>query len=336
MQIIDSFLFHSEYDLLELRLEIMSDYVDKFVVVESDYTFTQKWKGYNLEKYMSRYDKWKDKIVYVKAEFNPDGITETICRCDQSTARARAACRRIHPATTVRLDKTNIARENAFKNEFWSRDQFKLGWDQIDLEDGDILIVSDCDEIIRPEALQFMRDTNYDYYALMSPIFNFKFNYMNIVNDYAVWPVAYRYYSNINYSPSSMRRTDIEHNRFRDRFSEVVKKGPSNGSVLLHHAAWHFSSLGNNETIRNKLMSYSHTEFNIPELLDSIDVEACINDSKNHINQNTGCWKKVKLDDYFPKYILKNKEKYKQFILEDDDCESVLEHFKNGVLEKVS
>lgn len=305
MRIIDNFLFHAEYDLLELRLEVMYDHVDFFVIVESDHTFTEIPKEYNLEKNMARYEKWKDKIIYVKVN---------------------------QPKT----EAPEVTREKAFANEFWTRDQFKLGWEQIGLKDGDILIISDCDEIARPETLKFMRENSYDYYGLMAPIFNFKFNYLNIGADYAIWSTAYKYYSDLQYNPSAMRRIDIEYrdSRFRSRFKEVTSKSEPATAVLLHHAAWHFSSLGNEQTIRNKLKSYSHTEFDKPEFLDNIDIDDLIVQSKNHINQNTGCWKKVKLDNYFPKAILDNMEKYKDYILKDDDCQSVTHYYNKNILDK--
>lgn len=45
MKIIDNFLFRNEYNLLEIKLSTEYDQVDKFVIVESDYTFTGIYKG---------------------------------------------------------------------------------------------------------------------------------------------------------------------------------------------------------------------------------------------------------------------------------------------------
>lgn len=181
-----------------------------------------------------------------------------------------------------------------------------------------------------------MRENSYDYYALMAPIFNFKFNYMNTGNDYVVWPTAYRYYSDLEYTPSSMRRVDVEYRdaRFKSRFKEATKKSEPITAILLHHAAWHFSSLGNESVIKNKLTSYSHVEYNKSEYLDNMNIDNMISENKNHINQNSGCWKKVKLDNYFPKQILDNIEKYKKYILEGDDCETVTHYYGKNILDK--
>jgi beta-1,4-mannosyl-glycoprotein beta-1,4-N-acetylglucosaminyltransferase len=40
MKIIDSFIFFNELELLNYRLEILNEYVDYFIIVESPYTFS--------------------------------------------------------------------------------------------------------------------------------------------------------------------------------------------------------------------------------------------------------------------------------------------------------
>ena len=40
MKIFDCFIFNHEIELLEIRLNILNDYVDKFVITEGDMTFS--------------------------------------------------------------------------------------------------------------------------------------------------------------------------------------------------------------------------------------------------------------------------------------------------------
>ena len=42
MKIYDTFIFSNELDLLDLRLNTLNDYIDKFVIVESNITFSGK------------------------------------------------------------------------------------------------------------------------------------------------------------------------------------------------------------------------------------------------------------------------------------------------------
>ena len=48
--IIDSFLYHNEIELLELRLKVLYDYVDKFIIVEGDHTFKGDFKSFRCKK----------------------------------------------------------------------------------------------------------------------------------------------------------------------------------------------------------------------------------------------------------------------------------------------
>ena len=66
MKIFDSFLFFQELDLLEIRLKYLYPVVDKFIIVESNQSFTGKAKNYNFELNSQRYSKYLDKIIYHK------------------------------------------------------------------------------------------------------------------------------------------------------------------------------------------------------------------------------------------------------------------------------
>jgi beta-1,4-mannosyl-glycoprotein beta-1,4-N-acetylglucosaminyltransferase len=63
-KIVDSFLFFNELDLLELRLNILNDYVDYFVITEADQTFSGNVKEFLYRENAERFSKFADKIVY--------------------------------------------------------------------------------------------------------------------------------------------------------------------------------------------------------------------------------------------------------------------------------
>lgn len=63
----DCFTFFNEFNLLDIRLELLNDVVDKFVIVEADKTQRGKTKEFNFEKRRKEYEeKYKNKITYVK------------------------------------------------------------------------------------------------------------------------------------------------------------------------------------------------------------------------------------------------------------------------------
>ncbi len=71
--IYDCFIFNKELDLLELRLEFLYDYVEKFVLVESSQTLSKEEKPLFFAENIERFEKYLDKIIYIecpKKEFD--------------------------------------------------------------------------------------------------------------------------------------------------------------------------------------------------------------------------------------------------------------------------
>lgn len=71
--IIDTFCFFQELDMLELRLRYMDSFVDKFVIVESNLTYSGKTKPYNLENNWQRFKPYHNKIEYFQIEQATEG-----------------------------------------------------------------------------------------------------------------------------------------------------------------------------------------------------------------------------------------------------------------------
>jgi len=105
--IYDCFTFNDELNLLELRLEYLSPMVDKFVIVESEYTFSGLKKTAVFENNRQRFAKYGEKIHYIKDSKEPH--------------------------------------TDAWANEFHQRNLLKAGLKEA--EDNDLIIISDVDEI---------------------------------------------------------------------------------------------------------------------------------------------------------------------------------------------
>lgn len=66
--IYDCFTFFNEIELLKIRMNILNDVVDKFVIVEADKTLRGVPKAFNFEKIKAEFDnEYPDKIIYIKA-----------------------------------------------------------------------------------------------------------------------------------------------------------------------------------------------------------------------------------------------------------------------------
>lgn len=63
--ICDTFMFSDELDILELRLELLDEYVDRFVLVESEVNHVGGPKELLFQNNRERYAKWLPKIEHV-------------------------------------------------------------------------------------------------------------------------------------------------------------------------------------------------------------------------------------------------------------------------------
>lgn len=73
--IVDSFIFNNEVDLLEIRLQTMDPFADRFVIVECGQTFQGGSKLFNFEMNKSRFKQFLHKIIYVTLPSFPVSIT---------------------------------------------------------------------------------------------------------------------------------------------------------------------------------------------------------------------------------------------------------------------
>ena len=71
MKIYDCFSYLDEDLLLDLRLNILNDYVDYFVIVEGNKTWQNNPKKFKFK--IDNFKKFKDKIIYIPVSDLPDG-----------------------------------------------------------------------------------------------------------------------------------------------------------------------------------------------------------------------------------------------------------------------
>lgn len=132
--IYDTFTFFNELDLLEIRLNILNDFVDKFVLVESRQTFSGQEKPLYYQENKQRFAKWNDKIIHIVVP--------------------------------------NIETKNLFERHYLCYEAIENELLKYDSED--ICFCSDLDEIWNPQILEQIDDEvhslaqlNYCYYLNM-------------------------------------------------------------------------------------------------------------------------------------------------------------------------
>ncbi|HEV2340142.1 MAG TPA: hypothetical protein VGT05_05330 [Patescibacteria group bacterium] len=68
----DCFTFYNELELLSIRLHELDSVVDKFVLVEGTVTFTNKKKKLFFEENKNKFGEFKNKIIHVIVDDNPE------------------------------------------------------------------------------------------------------------------------------------------------------------------------------------------------------------------------------------------------------------------------
>lgn len=196
---------------------------------------------------------------------------------------------------------------NPWHNEHFQRNAIARGI--VDADANDIIVVSDVDEIPRAEALDHMRTSEQTLFALRMPIYNFKFNYMKLSPDlYNVWAMAARRSAFNDITPNSLR--DLRFSFFNSPYQFT-----NNGCEVVEHGGWHFGYMGNREYLIDKARSFSHQEVNTPEFIAQIDPEASIAKKTSWQQDSNDRYEIVELNDYFPKYLVDNTDKYQQYVL---------------------
>ena len=69
--IYDCFSYLDEDLLLDLRLNILNDHIDYFVIIEGNKTWQNNHKTFKFD--IKKFKKFEDKIIYIKVEDLPDG-----------------------------------------------------------------------------------------------------------------------------------------------------------------------------------------------------------------------------------------------------------------------
>ena len=78
VMIYDCFPFFNELDVLEIRLNVLYDIVDYFVITEADKTHTGRHKEYIFEQNKDRFAKFLDKIIYIKVNIHLTQVSELL------------------------------------------------------------------------------------------------------------------------------------------------------------------------------------------------------------------------------------------------------------------
>ena len=217
-KIFDCFTFFNEFELLEIRLIELYSKVDFFVLCESTMTFQGKEKPLYFESNKERFSQYLDKIIHVVVDDMP----------------------------TAALDGASSGADDNWNREFFQRNAIRRGLSSA--RNNDIIIVSDCDEIIRASTIDFLRERD-GYFMIGMPMYQFFIN-MRAAEGGWTKPFAYSYFL-------SDRIPDYNLHRLHE-FAAYEKFSDANH--YLDGGGWHFTFLGGMQRVADKINAYSHTD----------------------------------------------------------------------------
>ena len=201
---------------------------------------------------------------------------------------------------------TNVESEKKDWHENHMRDQFQrnsIERGYKEYGDDDLIMISDIDEIPDPKKLQEFNINN-KYACFLQKNFQSKINLLNISHE--DWPGTKICQKKYLKSPQWLRNLKTKKKPFWKIFSRKMQ--------IINNGGWHFSFLKDPEAIKKKITSYSHQEYNTKEFTDINSIRKKISLGEDLFNRKIS-YKKLEIDKSFPEYIVKNKEKFKDWIL---------------------
>ena len=298
MKIFDCFMYFDEDVVLDVRLNILNEYVDKFIIVESK--FNHKGEERQPLFDINKFNKFKDKIIYILKSNKPEGI-EKIQALDSRDE----------------IYKKSIF--NAWKRENLQRNQIMDGL--IEADQNDWILISDLDEIPNLKQINLKEIKNKLVFFEQQMMY-YKFN-LKLENFVWIGSKACKF-KNLR-SPQWLR--DTKSRKFPWwRIDTLFSKRKFKDVFIVKNGGWHFSYLKKPKEIEKKLKYYLHNidydqnPLGIEKIKRIVDEKKTIYDLKvdQRKNKFEARNKLIKVDtNQMPSYIQNNLEKFKEWIDND-------------------
>ena len=295
MKIFDCFMYFDEEVVLDVRLNTLDKYVDYFVIVES--SFTHKGDNKNLMFNHNKFEKFKNKIIYLVYDKQPKGI-EAVNENDSENEKSRKYIL------------------NAALRESGQRNFIQNGLNKA--EDNDIILISDVDEIPNLSEVNF-NNISEKIIMFHQDMFYYKFD-LKIPN--LLWTGTKGCRKKYLLSPQWLRNVK-DRKYFPFRIDILFSEKKYSSIKFISNGGWHFSNIKTAEEIEYKLKSYlHHREFDeqslsVEEIQNIIENKKAIYDLKvdKRVNKIGDGSKLVKIKfEKLPIYIQQNKHNYMKWL----------------------
>jgi beta-1,4-mannosyl-glycoprotein beta-1,4-N-acetylglucosaminyltransferase len=178
----------------------------------------------------------------------------------------------------------------------WARERTQRDGSLLGIADAgtyDVFIFGDADEIPSKQAVRNYRR----HMGICNLEMNLYYYYLNYLSDdgNGKW-----HESKIIPASDFMGKTPCQ-----------IRYWPT--APIIKDAGWHFSFQGGIDAIIHKIDSYSHQEYNKPEIKERSRVEKLVNEGKDVFGRNM-TYKTVEINETYPQYLRDNLDKFKHMI----------------------
>jgi len=278
MKIFDTITFFNELDLLELRLNILNDVVDYFVINEANITFTGKEKPLYYYENRERFKKWEHKIIHHVTVDN----NETLEKYWEGVPYHRSMIENDIYKLPIHYQRACFHKDSAI---YALLDK---------AQDADIILTGDADEIIKPEVVEQINE------------------WFDPNNHYVAQGPVYYYYLNLLCEPKWMSTRICTMKMLKTMSVDKLRQSHQQ-SFKIENGSWHWSFFGDADTVRAKMDAYEHQEHNLPQFRDSMEerIKKGIDPFGRDYLYSPHV---IPIDDSFPEYITDNLGKYSKYI----------------------
>ena len=288
-------MFFDEEQILDLRLNVLNETVDFFVIVESIYNHRGEKRELIFDK--NKFSKFKNKIIYLIHDEIPKQV-EIVNEKDSENEKNR------------KYIMNAVYRENSQRN--YISEGIKKA------DKNDLILISDVDEIPKFENLNIQEITN-KIIMFKQNMFHYKYN---LVLPNFKWTGTKAVRKKDLISPQWLRNTK-DRNYPVYRIDTLFSKKKYSNVKIIEDGGWHFSNIKTAKMLNHKFKSYlHHIEFDKAEI-DENDIQKLINDKQAVYNlavdqRGNKVGNGTILENFdnkkLPLYIQKNLEKFKDWL----------------------
>ena len=288
-------MFFDEEQILDLRLNVLNETVDFFVIVESIYNHRGEKRELIFDK--NKFSKFKNKIIYIIHDEIPKQV-ETVNQNDSEGEKNR------------KYIMNAVYRENSQRNY--------ISQGIKEAEKNDIILISDVDEIPKFENINIREITNK---IIMFKQYMFHYKY-NLVLPNFKWTGTKAVRKKNLISPQWLRNTK-DRNYPIYRIDTFFSKKKYNNIKIIEDGGWHFSNIKTPKMLNHKFRSYlHHIEFDKAKINEN-DIQKLINNKQAVYNlavdqRGSKVGNGAILENFdnkkLPLYIRNNKEKFRDWL----------------------